>query len=1166
MKLRHVALVALFVPAAIFCQEFRGTISGAVTDPTGAALPGAKVTVTEIHTGTKIPTVADSAGQYNAPYLLPGDYDVEVQAQGFKSYNRKGVHVGASDHAVIDVRLEVGEVATSVDVTADASQLNTENATVGQSVTAKEVEELPINGRTPMMAASLAMGVTGYAQPTLVHPFDSGGAAGWMIGGAYQQTSELLLNGSPDATWDGRLAYSPPQDAVQEVQVKVTDTDAAFGHTAGGTANQMTKSGTNAFHGSGWEFNQPNTLTANDFFLNRAGTRRPVTHFNQYGVTAGGPIYIPHAIDTRNKLFWFFAWEGIKDAQPNPFTGTVPTDNMRAGNFSGLGTLYDPFSATLSGSTINRTPLPNNTIPSTELNPIAKAYLGFFPEPTFPSLTINNFVSAPNTPDDFSNEYGRVDYNMSTRSRLYGDVRHTAYTQSKNDYFNNIAEGSLLYRDNLGLSVDEVFTVNPTDILDVRVNFTRMNEGHNIPSVGFNPTTLGLPSYLGADSNYLQMPIITFNSATGMQALGATGANKLPSQSYQVFPTWSKIVGAHTLKVGGDFRQYRLNTFTAGNSTGSFTFNNSWVRSSSSASSTVAVGQDFASFMFGLPASGQYDLNTYASWYSYYAAVFLQDDWRVKHNLTVNLGVRFDHDGPYNEKYGRTLNGFDTTDTNPLAAAAQAAYAKSPLTQLPASAFNVLGGVTFPGSGQTAVYKNNSHLVSPRAGVAWTPDAFHGKTVIRGGFAMFVAPVSILAAGVDDKDSTSPDTNQEGFSQTTTMIPTSNNYLSPLATLSNPFPTGFLQATGNSLGLLTFAGQSVTFLNPVMKSPYSLRWDADVQHSITKDLMFEVAYIGNHSVHLPIDYTQINSIPRQFLSTLPIRDTGENFLTASVANPFSGLQTSQNTATTSAAQLLAKYPEFPVGDSATGWSGSTGLIEQNLDLGRSYYDSLNVRLEKRASHGLLFVFNYAYSRMMEQISWLNDSDPVPEKRVSPDDHPQRYVFAMSYELPIGKGKALDLKSRLADSLLGGWLVNNVYTFQVGAPIMWVNGGSSNVGDYVYFGTAPLNLDNRQVNGPAFNTADFITASANTFQYHIRTFSTMFSNLRADGVNQWDPSLSKRFLFTERTSLQLRLEAYNVLNHPVFAAPSTTATNSAFGTITASANRFRTLQLGARLVF
>ena len=1165
MNLRQVALSALLVPVALFCQEFRGTISGAVSDPTGASIPGAKVTVTEVHTGTKIPAVSDSAGQYTAPFLLPGDYDVAVQAQGFKGYTRKGIHVGAGDHPVIDVRLDVGDIATSVEVTADASQLNTENATVGQAVTTKEVEELPINGRTPMMAASLSLGVTGYAQPTLVHPFDSGGAAGWMIGGAYQQTSELLLNGSPDATWDGRLAYSPPQDAVQEVRVKVSDVDAAFGHTAGGTLNQITKGGTNALHGSGWEFNQPNTLTANDFFLNKAGTPRPVTHFNQYGVTAGGPFYIPHVIDTRNKLFWFFAWEGIKDAQPNPFTGTVPTDAMRAGNFSGLATIYDPFSATLSGTTVNRTPLPNNTIPSNEFSSIAKAYLNYYPQPTN-SASINNFVSAPNTPDDYSNEMGRIDYNMSDRSRLFADVRHTDYNQFKNDYFNNVAEGSLLFRNNLGLSADEIYTLSATNVVDIRLNFTRMNEAHGIPSAGFDPTSVGLPAYLSANSNYLQMPVIGFNSATGMQALGATGANKLPSQSYQIFPTWQKTAGTHSLKAGGDFRQYRLNTFTAGASTGSFTFNNSFVRSSSSASSTVAVGQDFASFLFGLPASGSYDLNTYASWYSYYSAVFFQDDWRVKHNLTLNLGVRFDHDGPYNEKYGRTVDGFDTTDTNPLAAAAQAAYAKSPLSQLPASAFNVLGGLTFPSGGQTAVYKNNSHLVSPRAGVAWTPDALHGKTVIRASFGMFVAPVSMLAAGVDAKDSTSPDINQSGFSQTTSLVATSNNYLTPLATLSNPFPSGFLQPSGSSLGLLTFAGQNVSFLNPVAKSPYSLRWNFDVQHSLTNNLMLEVAYIGNHSVHLPIDYTQLNGIPRQFLSTLATRDTGENFLTASTANPFSGLQTTQNTATTTAAQLLARYPEFPVGDSAGGWSGGSGVIEENLNLGRSYFESLNVRLEKRASHGLTFVFNYIYSRMMEQVSWLNDSDPVPEKRVSPDDHPQRYVVAMSYELPVGKGKALDFHSHLANSLLGGWLVNNVYTYQVGAPIMWVNGRSSSPGDYVYFGTAPLALDNRQVNGPAFNTSDFITASANTFQYHIRTFSSMFSNLRADGINQWDPSVSKRFSFTETTSLQLRLEAFNVLNHPVFAAPSTTATNSAFGDITATANRYRTLQLGARIVF
>ena len=1166
MKLKLVSLFALLFSAALFAQEFRGTINGTITDATGAAVPGAKVMVTETHTGTKIPAVSDNSGQYAAPFLLPGEYDIAVQSPGFKAALRKGVNVGAGDHSVIDFRLDVGDVTNSVEVTGDAPLLDTENASLGQAVTTREVEELPINGRTPMMAAGLSLGVIGYAQPTLVHPFDSGGAAGWMIGGAYQQTSELLLNGAPDATWDGRLAYSPPQDAVQEVHVKVSDTDAAFGHSAGGTLDHITKTGTNNLHGSAWEFNQPNTLTANDFFLNRAGSPRPVTHLNQYGVTAGGPIYLPKLIDTRNKLFWFFAWESMKDSQPNVFIGTVPTAAMRSGNFTGLTTLYDPFSATLSGTTVNRTALAGNQIPANELNAIAKAYLTYFPNPTVPTATINNFVSSPNTIDGYSNEMGRIDYNMSSRSRFFADVRHTDYTQSKNNYFNNVAEGSLLYRNNLGLAADEVFTLNPTDVVDIRLNFTRMNEGHNMPSVGFDPTSPGFPSSIAGNATYLQMPIIAFNSATFLQNLSATGANKLPSQSFQVFPTWMTTRGNHTLKAGGDFRQYRLNTLTSGASTGTFTFNNNWVRASSSASSTVATGQDFAAFLFGLPSSGSYDVNTTASWYSYYAAVFVQDDWRVKSNLTINIGLRYDHDGPYNEKYGRTVNGFNTTTANPLAAAAQAAYAKAPIAQLPASAFNVLGGLTFPGSGQTAVYQNNSHLVSPRFGVAWTPGFLHGKTVIRGGFGMFVAPVTITAMGVDDKFSTNPDTNQEGFSQSTSLTATGNNYLTPLATLSNPFPTGLLQPSGNSLGLLTFAGQAVTFLNPIMKSPYSLRWNIGFQESLTKDMMLEVVYIGNHSVHLPINYTQLNGIPRQYLSTLGTRDANQTYLTSSVANPFSGLQTSQNTATTTPVQLLARYPEFPVGDGSTGWSGGGGVLEQNLNDGRSYFQSVNIRLQKRASHGITLVFNYIYSRLMEQVTWLNDSDPVPEKRVASIDHPQRYVTAITYQLPIGRGQALDFHSRLGNSLLGGWLLNNVYTFQVGGPLLWANGSSSSPGDYVYFGGAPMNLDNRQVNGTAFNTALFDIKSADAFNYHLRTFSTAFSNLRADGINQWDPSISKRFTLTEKASVQIRMEAYNVLNHPVFAAPSTTASNSAFGTITATANRFRTIQLGGRFVF
>src|ERR1017187_358224 len=673
VDMKLAALFALLASAALFAQEFRGTISGVVTDPTGAAITGAKITVTETQTGTKIPTASDNSGQYTAAFLLPGEYDIAVQSPGFKAAVRRGLHVGAGDHQVIDVKLDVGDVATSVEVTADASLLNTENASLGQAITSKEISELPINGRTPMMAASLSIGVIGYAQPTLVHPFDAGAAAGWSVGGAYTQTSELMLDGSPNATWDGRLAYSPPQDAVQEVRVKVSDTDAAFGHTAGGTLNQVTKSGTISFHGSAWEFNQPNTLTANDFFLNQAGKPRPVTHLNQYGLTAGGPFRIPHLFDARNKLFWFFAWEGMKDAQPNPNTSTVPTDAERKGDFSQIlsadGTkIYDPYSAVVSGTTITRTAFPNNQIPQVApyVSAVAQGYLKYVPEPNVPASKadgLNNYTVAPNTPDNFSNELGRIDYNMSDKSRMFFNIRHTDYNQEKNNYFGNISTGSILLRTNWGSSFDEVYTVNSTNFVDLHVNFTRLNEFHNLPSTGFDPTSLGFPSYIAANSQYLQFPVASFASGSFFpsQKIGntGTGADRLPSQSFQVFPTWVKIKGDHSLKFGGDFRQYRLNTFTANNSTGTFSFSgNNWVRASSSASSTTAFGMDLAEFLMGLPTGGSYDINTYASWYSYYGAVFVQDDWRVKRNLTVNLGLRFDHDGPYNEKYGRTVNGF----------------------------------------------------------------------------------------------------------------------------------------------------------------------------------------------------------------------------------------------------------------------------------------------------------------------------------------------------------------------------------------------------------------------------------------------------------------------------------------------------------------------------
>ena len=1176
MKFLSRICLALLIPAALFCQEFRGTISGAVTDPTGAAIPGAKVTVTETHTGTNIQTVSDSAGQYTAPFLQPGDYDIRVEVQGFKESVRRGIAVGSGDHPVIDFQMQVGEASQSVEVTAEVPILNTENASAGSSITTKEVEDLPLNGGTPMALAALSMGVVATGQPGLIHPFDSGGAAGWSVGGGYAQTSELLIDGSPNATWDGRLQYSLPKDAVQEVRVKAYDSDAAFGHTGGGTLNQVMKTGTNSLRGTLFEQNQPNAFTANDFFNNAKGVARPVTHYNQYGVTAGGPIFVPKVYDGKNKLFWFFAFEGLKDGQPNPAFLTVPTDAERAGNFSNLlvadGTstqLYDPYSAVVNGTTITRSPYPNNIIPGTQLNPIAQAYLKFYPEPNITPVRpdgYQNFGNSADTTDDYNNELGRLDYNMSDRSRMFFDIRRTGYSQVKNNYFSNPAEGSLLYRNNWGGTIDEVYTINPANVLDVRLNFSRMAETHASPNTGFDPTTLGFPGYIASHAEYLQMPVISLGN---YQSLSASGNNNLPSQSLQAFGSWMKIKGNHVLKFGGDARQYRLNTYTVGNSTGTFNFNgNSWVRASNSASSTVVMGQDFASFLLGLPYSGSYDLSTYGSWYQYYASPFIQDDWRVKSNLTINWGVRYDWNGPWHEVYGRTVDGFNTTATNPLAANAVAAYAKNPISQLPAGAFNVPGGLTFASPSNNAVYQNTSHLVSPRVGFAWTPTALGGKTVVRGGIGMFTSPVAISQLSISGTYSTNPMINQPGYSATTSLSgpPSSGAAVSSTtATLSNPFPNGFSAPVGSGAGLLTNVGSSVSFFNPEVKNPYSLRWNFGVQEQLSSNTVLEVLYVGNHSVHLPVSFTQLNGIPRQYLSTLPVRDPNQSYLTASVPNPFNGLITSgtPSGATTSPLQLLAPFPEFPVGDSSGGWSGSSGVIEQNNNVGSSYFDALNIQLRKRVSSGFQISTNFIHSKLIEFDSWLNDSDARPEKRISPTDHPNRFVVTVVYQLPFGRDARFRVNSRILDTIVGGWSLTSVYQYQTGGPLVWANASTTSPGDYVYFG-APIDLNNRQVNGTAFNIGAFDTKSADAFNYHLRTFSTTFDNLRADGINQWDASLLKRFRIGENRRFELRGEFYNLPNHPVFAAPSTQASSSGFGTITATANRFRSIQIVARL--
>ena len=513
MRKLFLAMIAMAAVATVSAQEFRGTFSGLVTDSQGAAIPKVKITAIQKETGNKSETLSSATGEYTLPFLAIGAYEITAQIAGFKTYRRSGLTLSVGEHPVIDIKMDVGEASQSVNITAEAVMIESANASVGQVIPSEEVEDLPINGRTPMMLSRLAMGVISTNEPGPVRPFDNGTIAGFSVSGAPTQSNELLINGVPNGTWDKRLAYSPPTDAVQEVSVHAFESDSSYGHTGGGVANVITKGGTNTFHFALNEFNQVSKLAANLFFSNANGVGRPVTNYNQYGASVGGPVVIPKLYNGKNKMFWFFAFERLKDSDPansvveggSTYT-TVPTLAERTGDFSallnasvkGLGAsyqLYDPNTGTVSGSQVHRDPFPNNIIPASRINPISQKYLQLYPQPNIPGLFNgeNNYGITIADTDGYDNELGRLDFNISDRSKLSYDFHHNYRLQTKNVYFKNPAFGTYLSRANWGTSLDEVYTLSPSVVLDFRGSWTRFHESNASPADGITPPSRSSP-------------------------------------------------------------------------------------------------------------------------------------------------------------------------------------------------------------------------------------------------------------------------------------------------------------------------------------------------------------------------------------------------------------------------------------------------------------------------------------------------------------------------------------------------------------------------------------------------------------------------------------------------------------------------------------------------
>lgn len=1146
--MRKLVAGLLLLGAVVSAQEFRATISGRVTDTQEAAIGGVKIMAVHISTAAKFETVSAADGLYTLPFLPPGAYRLTAENAGFKKYLRDNFPVGANERLGVDIQLEVGAVTDTINVTSEAPVLQTTSASQGQVISSQQIEGMPVSGRTPLALAQLAFGVVPNTDPRFTRPFDNAGPSGFSMGGAPAQVNELLLDGAADTTGNLRVAYNPPMDAVTEVKAESFQADAAYGHSGGGTVNVITKSGGNQFHGTLYEFNQNSAFNATPFFTNKAGAKKPVSRFNQFGGSFSGPVRIPKVFDGRNKAFFMFAYEGVKDALPAPSTSTMPTDAQRGGDFSALLRLgaiyqiYDPLTGVAQGGRVARTAFPNNVIPASRISGIAKNYLQYYAQPNQPGQPNGqaNFLSnTDGERNNFNNFIGRMDVNVSDRHKFFFSARNNLRVGSGGNAFgktvyDNPTSGNYLQRLNWGTTFDDVYTISPTFLVNSRVNWTRFVEPLTNFSLGTDSTTLGFPAYLSANAPFKVVPRIQFSTYTGF---GDTGGTQFPFDIFQVFETFTKIQGKHTLKFGVDVRQFRESQLNAGYSNGTFTFGNNWTNGPVDNSPTAPIGQDLAAFLLGMPTAGQYDLNAWRQNKNNYYAFFLQDDFRVRSNLTINIGLRLEGETATTERYNRTINGFDSTTASPIAARAIAAYAANPIAEIPASQFKVNGGPLFASSGNQGIYSTKKANFSPRLGFAWTP-GFVSKTVIRGGVGIFYFPYGIVG-------------NQApGFSQTTPLVATNDGYLTAAATLANPFPNGIQQPSGSSQGLATFAGKNITFYDPKPGYPYSTRWQMSVQRELFPGVLLELGYMGNKAVKMPVD-RNFNGTPLQYLSTSPVRDQATiDRLSANVPNPFAGLLpgTNINGSVVARSQLLAPFPQFV---------GANGVAGQAFTDGSSHFHALEARIEKRFSHGFLTMVNFQKSKLIEKRSRLNDWEPLLEKRIAAEDRPYRLVWSGTYDLPFGTGKAfLKSANKLVNMAVGDWNLNLITTFTTGAPLSW--------GNVIYLG-GPLNLNPHAVDG-AFDVTQFNRVPAQQLASNRRTLPTRFANLRQDSVKQVDFSVIKGFRITEQLKMTYRCEFFNSTNRAIFNAPDLSPTSSTFGRILGQANTPRRIQMALRLVF
>jgi outer membrane receptor protein involved in Fe transport len=1141
----------LFGVATLWGQSPQGTITGIIADAQGARVPGVEVVATQVATNLTYKGSSSEDGTYVIPALPVGRYTVTATAAGFKTFKREDIQLEVSQRLRLDITLEVGQLSETITVSGEVSRVRTEESSLGTVVERRRIEELPMNGRHVFNLVKLVTGVQpidrgadGFGEIT-----NQGFSQIQFNGGPVYGTQMFLDGGANTVPVHNEIGVVPMVDAVEEFKVETNGLKAEFGQTSGGVVNVVTKSGTNEFHGSLYEFFRNDALDARNAFATQVasntGRIKPILRYNQYGGTVGGPVWIPKVYNGKNRTFFFVGYEQWRFRNSEIRWATVPTPLERSGDFSNTrdanGVLYPVYDTATTrpnpaGSGFIRDLMPGNLVPKSRQDALSLRVLEFMPLPNATPLNAytntNNFYSLAVQPSNQGVTNLRFDHRFTDKDSAffrYSGTRNTRWGQGYGlgpadpDIFARIDQ-----RDNHNFVFTETHVFSPSIINEFKSNLTRQNLPFK--SIGYGgdwPTKLGYPKIIPND----MFPAVGIG---GMLQLGPTSFSfGLRAQNQTQFAdtlTWIK--GKHTIKIGVDQRYIRENWINNSNPSGSFSFS---AALTGNPLAPAGTGVGMATYLLGAVSGGSLTMRNHMSFHSWSHASYIQDDYKVTPRLTLNLGLRYDlRSGPV-ERWNRHSN-FDPFMTNP--------ETKMPGTLLYA-------GVT---TGRKFVDPNYTDF-GPRFGFAYALTG-DGKTVIRGAYGI----VHMLTESYDMQADSS---NSLGWEATTTFASTQgSNY--PAFQFSVG-PTELIYPKGAAGGPSAFRGQSVRWQNLYAPPMYLQQANLTLQREVVGGWVASASYAGNRGVHIPGSNYNLNQLDPKYYLQYGLA------LQNQLPNPFYGQISSGGLSgkTVSQAQLLLPYPDY----------GSVMTMANHGN--SSTYHSIQLTLEKRYAKGISALLSYTGGKLIdESFSNAGSSgetgdfrvgrlDRRGDRAIDQNDISQRFVASGVFELPFGKGKkfASEMPAVL-DYVIGGWQANTITTIQTGAPLI-VRGANNFALGWPDLKKDPtLHGEDRGVS-KWFDTSAF----ANPPDFVVGNAPRTLPNTRGPGMVNIDASLFKTFRIKEGKHLEFRAEAFNFINHVNLNNPGTTFspnragvnTDASFGVIT-SAMKARSIQLGLRLAF